>query len=194
MNAIFTNKLIKAEIYSNDKLENNASSLSAPSSSLSTTDFVAKVTDNNNLFTSSSTIFSLHHSMNFLATTKKTTATEKSITKTTAAISNNCNSKNNYSSFTYFNNNFNQSFNIWDEAYSINQMMTPINYNYFDDNNNNNNIKNLENQDYYNYLYSTGINNQLYRFYDSCKCIIDVSTPATLERDFYAWLNVIYFF
>uniref|UniRef100_A0A915DUD9 Uncharacterized protein n=1 Tax=Ditylenchus dipsaci TaxID=166011 RepID=A0A915DUD9_9BILA len=23
-----------------------------------------------------------------------------------------------------------------------------------------------------------------------CRCIIDLSTPATLERDFYAWLNV----
>lgn len=23
-----------------------------------------------------------------------------------------------------------------------------------------------------------------------CHCVIDLSTPATLERDFYAWLNV----
>ena len=24
----------------------------------------------------------------------------------------------------------------------------------------------------------------------NCRCLIDTSTPATLERDFYAWLNV----
>lgn len=28
------------------------------------------------------------------------------------------------------------------------------------------------------------------RFEATCRCIIDTSTPDTLERDFYAWLNV----
>lgn len=29
-----------------------------------------------------------------------------------------------------------------------------------------------------------------YNHSKTCHCIIDLSTPATLERDFYAWLNV----
>lgn len=160
MDISFNNKLIKTEEYSSDEAENDLPSSSTPSSSIK--EEFPDIKDN--IYTSPSTIFALHQSVSLLTT---------NLDSTTINLNN-----DSYSHLNYFND-FNQTFNIWSD-YSSNNLSTD--YNFCDGNNNNKNNNNDN-------LYST-IDNQQYEFYRSCKCIIDVSTPATLERDFYAWLNV----
>lgn len=51
--------------------------------------------------------------------------------------------------------------------------------------------------DFNEYYSSTNQSTSNYEYQEcqtNCQCVIDLSTPATLERDFYAWLNVIFFF
>lgn len=47
-----------------------------------------------------------------------------------------------------------------------------------------------DSSDYYSTNQSTSYDYQGNYNQAGCHCVIDLSTPATLERDFYAWLNV----